>query len=129
MDALLENDHEKVESIVPNLEGQTAYAGSKQALARWMRRAVPMFTEKGIAINAVAPGYTETAMTQAVAKDPVYGDAIEQFVQTIPIGRPGAPEDIANAVMFLLSEQASFICGSVLFIDGGHDAVFRPDQF
>ena len=45
------------------------------------------------------------------------------------MGRPGEPEDIANAAGFLLSESAGFICGSVLFVDGGHDAMLRPDQF
>jgi NAD(P)-dependent dehydrogenase (short-subunit alcohol dehydrogenase family) len=68
-------------------------------------------------------------MTAAVENDPLYRDAIRQFVAGIPIGRPGLPEDIANAVLFLLSPAASFICGSVLFVDGGHDASLRPDQF
>ena len=68
-------------------------------------------------------------MTEAVAEDPNYGDAIRQFVASIPVGRPGLPQDMANAVNFLFSEEAAFICGSVLFVDGGHDAMLRPDQF
>ena len=68
-------------------------------------------------------------MTAAVADDPNYGDAIRQFVATIPVGRPGLPEDMAKAESFLFSEEAAFICGSVLCVDGGHDAVMRPDQF
>ncbi len=45
------------------------------------------------------------------------------------MGRPGKPEDMAKATKFLLSEDSSFICGTVMFIDGGHDAMLRPDQF
>lgn len=82
----------------------------------------------GITINAVAPGYIETPMTQAVANDATYGEAIRQFVASIPAGRPGLPEDVANLVEFLLSDKASFVCGALLFVDGGHDAMFRPDQ-
>ena len=47
---------------------------------------------------------------------------------SIPVGFPGTPEDQAAATLFLLSPQARFICGSVLFVDGGHDALFRPAQ-
>jgi NAD(P)-dependent dehydrogenase (short-subunit alcohol dehydrogenase family) len=62
-----------------------------------------------------------------VAQSENYGDAIRKFVASIPAGRPGTPEDIANLVLFLLSDKASFIAGSVLFADGGHDAMFRPE--
>jgi NAD(P)-dependent dehydrogenase (short-subunit alcohol dehydrogenase family) len=68
-------------------------------------------------------------MTAAVKDDPNYGDAIRQFVASIPVGRPGLPEDMAKAVSFLCSDDAAFICGTVLFVDGGHDAMMRPDQF
>ena len=68
-------------------------------------------------------------MTEIVANEPTYGDAIRQFVKSIPIGRPGTPKYMAKAVSFLLGPDAGFICGSVLFVDGGHDAMLRPDQF
>jgi NAD(P)-dependent dehydrogenase (short-subunit alcohol dehydrogenase family) len=68
-------------------------------------------------------------MTKKGLADPVYAQSIRDFVNSIPIGRPGVPADQANAVCFLLSDKASFITGSVLFIDGGHDAVFRPDNY
>ncbi len=68
-------------------------------------------------------------MTAAVEQDPVYGEAIKAFLASIPLGRTGLPEDMANATQFLLGPEASFICGSVLFVDGGHDAMLRPDQF
>lgn len=129
VDALLAGDNAELERQLEKMEGQTVYSGSKQAIARWMRRNVAKYAGQGIRMNAVAPGYTETPMTAAIKDDPNYGDAIRQFVATIPVGRPGAPEDMARAVKFLLSEDAAFFCGAVLFIDGGHDAMMRPDQF
>jgi NAD(P)-dependent dehydrogenase (short-subunit alcohol dehydrogenase family) len=129
VEALLSADQTAVETALKSMQGQTAYSGSKQAVARWMRRHTAEYAAQGIRMNAVAPGYTETPMTAAVKDDPNYGDAIRQFVASIPVGRPGAPEDMAKAVSFLFSEDAAFICGSVLFVDGGHDAMMRPDQF
>jgi NAD(P)-dependent dehydrogenase (short-subunit alcohol dehydrogenase family) len=129
LDALLAGDEQLAGSKAADITGQEAYSGSKQALARWMRRNTPALAATGITINAIAPGYTETPMTQAVANDPAYGDAIKQFLASIPLGRPGLPEDMANMVEFLLSDKASFVCGSVLFVDGGHDAMLRPDNF
>lgn len=125
----LADDETTACATASKLDGQVVYSSSKQAVARWMRRNVADFAAKGVRLNAVAPGYTQTPMTAAVEKDPVYRDAIQQFLATIPIGRPGLPADMANATEFLLSSKASFICGSVLFVDGGHDAVSRPDQF
>ncbi len=126
--ALLENDWPAIDGLLDSLSGHDCYSGSKQAIAKWMRRQTPGLARRGININAVAPGYIETPLTQAVAQDERYGEAIKKFVASIPVGRPGLPEDIANAVDFLLGEQSSFISGSVLFIDGGHDAMFRPDH-
>ncbi len=129
VDALLAGDKAALETQLEGMEGQTVYSGSKQAVARWMRRNTAEYASQGIRMNAVAPGYTETPMTAAVKDDPNYGDAIRQFVASIPVGRPGLPEDMAKAVSFLCSDDAAFICGTVLFVDGGHDAMMRPDQF
>ena len=127
--ALLENDEAAALKIAENIEGQEAYSGTKMAVARWMRRNIKDFTSKGIRINAIAPGYTETPMTAAVAADPEFGPKIKAFLASIPMGRPGLPEDMANATKFLLGDESSFVCGAVMFIDGGHDAMLRPDQF
>lgn len=124
---LLDSDWQAIDSLIEDVSGHDCYSGSKQAVAKWMRRQTPGLARQGININAVAPGYIETPMTQAVAKDAQYGEAIRQFVASIPCGRPGLPADIANAVDFLISPAASFVAGSVLFVDGGHDAMFRPD--
>jgi NAD(P)-dependent dehydrogenase (short-subunit alcohol dehydrogenase family) len=111
--ALAANDEAGAVEIIGKLDGQTAYGGSKFAVACWMRKNNADYARLGIRVNAIAPGYTETALTK----------------ESIPVGRPGLPEDQANATAFLLSQEASFISGVVLFVDGGHDAFFRPSNF
>jgi len=129
VDSLLEGNESAARSLACEMQGQPAYSGSKQALTRWMRRNNAGYAAQGIRVNAIGPGYTRTAMSAAVEDDPVYGPAIKEFVATIPLQRPGQPEDMAQATSFLLGERASFITGSMLFVDGGHDALFRPDSF
>ena len=68
---------------------------------------------KGIRVNAVAPGITETDMMKAVP-----AAVIEPMIQRIPLRRLGQPEDIANAFLFLASEEASYITGVILSVDG-----------
>ena len=126
---LLAGDEQGAVSHLEGKDGQTAYSGSKLAVARWVRRNAAAWAAQGVRMNAVAPGYITTPLSQAAAADPRYADAMKAFVDSIPVGRAGEPEDIANVVSFLLTPAASFICGSVLFVDGGHDAMFRPDQF
>jgi len=127
--ALLEKTETEALNIAEDIDGHQAYSGTKLALAQWMRRNINEFSQQGIRINAIAPGYTQTPLTEAVENDPEYGPKIKAFMDSIPVGRPGKPEDMAKTTKFLLSDDASFISGSVLFIDGGHDAMLRPDQF
>jgi NAD(P)-dependent dehydrogenase (short-subunit alcohol dehydrogenase family) len=130
VEACLANEETRAREIAAGTaHGQLVYGGSKRALARWMRRNSPAWAQLGVRMNAIAPGYTQTPMTEAVEKDPTFGPAIREFLASIPVGRPGQPEDMADAVEFLLSPKASFVCGAVLFIDGGHDAMMRPDAF
>lgn len=129
VDALLNENKPAVVEMAPGLDGQTLYGGGKHALTRWMRRMNQGFAGDGIRMNAVAPGFTETGMTKAGLEDPKFGSAIRDFAASIPIGRPGLPQDQSDAICFLLSDKAGFVSGSVLFVDGGHDAVFRPDSF
>ena len=68
---------------------------------------------KGIRVNAVAPGITETDMMKAVPKE-----VIEPMIERIPLRRLGQPEDIANAFVFLASDEASYITGVILSVDG-----------
>lgn len=125
--AMLSLDEAASLALAATSDGHECYAGSKQAIARWMRLKAPEYAKRGIAFNAIAPGYIETPMTAAVADDATYGDAIREFVASIPIGRPGQPEDIANLIAFLLSPEAAFIAGSLIYCDGAHDAMMRPE--
>jgi NAD(P)-dependent dehydrogenase (short-subunit alcohol dehydrogenase family) len=130
VDAMLEGDESVACKRADEVAiGQSAYGASKLALARWMRRNTADYAQAGVRINAVAPGVIQTPMTDQVAADPEYGQLIKDFAASIPVGRSGTPQDIANAVCFMLSEKASFMAGSVIFVDGGHDAMLRSDQF
>lgn len=128
-EALLAGDEEEAVQIVENYDGQTAYGGGKFAVSVWMRRNTQPWLQDGIRLNAVAPGFVESALTKKGLEDPNYGPLMKEFVKSIPVGRPGVPADIAEAVSYLLSERSSFIAGSVLYIDGGHDAMLRPDSY
>ncbi len=110
-------------------DGQNAYGGAKMALTRWMRRNSAAYAKDGVRMNAVAPGMTRTPLTEHVMADEKLGAAIKGFGETIPTGALGVPEQIANVITFLLSPKANFMCGSVVFADGGHDAMLRPDDF
>ena len=133
-DMLLAGDEDAVCAAVLALDavtlpGQVAYTSSKRALAIWMRQVCGDWAKRdGIRCNAVAPGFTETPMTQAGAGDPRYRKLLADFVEAIPLG-PAKPEQIASAVRFLLSDEASNCLGSVLFVDGGTDALMRPKPF
>lgn len=129
IDALLDGDQDRALAFTESLEGFQLYGGGKFALGCWMRRRSSSAARAGVRLNALAPGYTETAMTAAGRKDPVIGPRMAEFVKTIPLGVGAEPQDQANAALFLLSEKASQVAGSVLFVDGGHDAMFRPDRF
>lgn len=124
---LEDNDEEAACKLVKTIDGATAYAASKQALTRWMRRQTPGWAGEGVRMNAIAPGATMTPLLQEGLEHPVFGEGIRSF--TVPTGDFGTPEQIASVILFLLSEQASFCCGSVFFVDGGTDALLRPDEF
>ena len=106
----------------------STYAATKLALARWVRRHAPTSEWAGanIRLNAVAPGATQTPLLQEGLDHPVVGPLIEAF--EVPIGRRGRPEEIAALVEFLLGPDARFFCGSVVFCDGGTDAMTRADE-
>ena len=127
VDTLLAGSEDEAVAIGSELHGHECYASSKSAVARYMRRTAPGLAQRGISFNTLAPGYISTPMTQAVENDEEYGPLIKAFVDSIPLGRPGQAEDVANLAMFLLSPEGAYVAGSTLFIDGAHDAMMRPD--
>ena len=94
--------------------GQSSYAASKAGLIGLTKTTARELASRNITCNAVAPGYIETKMTEALS-----GEAKEGFTKQIPLGRMGAPEDIANAVAFLCSEEAGYISGATIPVNGG----------
>ncbi len=110
-------------------DGHNAYAGSKNALSKWTRRKAPEFMRKGVRINGIAPGMTSTPLTDRVFDDKDFGPLMRDFSETIPYGSMASPEMIADALIFLLDPEARFVSGAILFVDGGQDALLRPDEF
>jgi NAD(P)-dependent dehydrogenase (short-subunit alcohol dehydrogenase family) len=127
--ALLADNEAAACDVINTLDGHNAYAGSKYALTVWMRQNNTEYAQQGIRMNAVAPGITRTPLTDKVMQDKELGQVMKQFGDTVPLGNLGEPEQIANVITFLLSDKASFVSGSVFFVDGGHDAMLRPNKF
>jgi len=124
--ACLEGD-EAAATAAASGNGVAAYSSSKLALARWVRRnavAAP-WAGAGIRLNAVAPGATLTPLLQGGLDDEKLGPAIRGL--PIPLGGVGSPEQIASAIVFLLGPESTFCCGTILFADGGSDALIRPN--
>jgi 3-oxoacyl-[acyl-carrier protein] reductase len=94
--------------------GQTNYAASKAGLIGLTRSLAREVARKGVTVNAVAPGFIRTEMTAAIPPE-----VVEQIVATIPIGAMGEAIDVANAVAFLASDEARYITGHVLSVNGG----------
>jgi len=126
--ACLDGDEAEARRLAAELDGTSTYAGAKLGLVRWLRRQATAADWAGasIRLNAVAPGATLTPLLQGGLDHPRMGAAIRGL--PIPLGGGFAgPEAIAGAIAFLLGPEASFCCGSVLFVDGGSDALMRPD--
>ncbi|WP_435101230.1 SDR family oxidoreductase [Halarchaeum sp. P4] len=101
--------------------GSTPYSASKHGVIGLTRVAATEYADADVRVNAVCPGVIETPMVeQSREKNP---EAIEQFVGMQPLGRMGTPEEIANAVVWLSSAEASFITGNAYPVDGGYMAL------
>jgi len=94
--------------------GQANYAAAKAGLIGLTKAAAKELASRGITVNAVAPGYIQTDMTESLPEA-----AKEALLRLIPTGRFGSPEDVARAVRFLVGDDAAYITGHVLVVDGG----------
>ena len=94
--------------------GQTNYAASKAAVVGMTKSWAKEFGRKGINVNAVAPGFVETSMVATVPEKVIQG-----LLQVIPLQRLGKPTDIANAYLYLASNESDYVNGTVLHVDGG----------
>jgi len=126
VEACLSGDEELARSLVSDLY---CYGVSKLALSRRVRRAAfgPEWAGVGVRLNAVAPGSTETPLLDETRNDPTIGPLFDAFPQ--PMGRNAQPDEIAGVIEFLLSPQASFMCGSIVVADGGVDAMLRHNDW
>jgi len=94
--------------------GQANYSASKAGVIAFTKTVAREFATRNITCNAVAPGFIDTAMTQALSEK-----VKEELAKQIPMGRLGTPEDVAEGVLFLVSETTGYITGQVLNINGG----------
>jgi acetoacetyl-CoA reductase len=94
--------------------GQTNYSAAKSGMHGFTKALAQEGAARGITVNTVAPGYTETDMVRAVP-----ASVLEQIIARIPVGRLGKPEEVARAVLFLVADEAGFITGTMLSVNGG----------
>jgi acetoacetyl-CoA reductase len=98
--------------------GQVNYSAAKAGVIGFTKALALENANKGITVNCIAPGYVATDMTKAIAPE-----VMQKIVAQIPVGRMGEPEEIANTVLYLVNDQAGFITGSTIAINGGQYTV------
>ncbi len=133
IEAFLTGDEDQavriVDAVGEPFDAAVAYGGAKLAISRWCRRAAVTddWVGAGITLNVLAPGPVQTPLYQKGKDDQDFGPLLEGF--PIPTGAPATPELMADWIVFMLSPAARFACGSVIFVDGGADAMIRPDSW
>lgn len=123
-DLLVDGKYEEAQALGKKSSGIECYAGTKKALVYWMRKHCAEWVKAGVRSNAIAPGMTMTPMVEQQFEHPDYKKSMNDFRDMIPMG-VAQTDDIVNGIMFLLSEQSRYCCGSLLFVDGGIDALLR----
>ena len=106
-----------------------AYAASELAVSRWVRRQAVTadWAGAGIRLSALAPGAIMTPLLEKQLATPREAKAVNAF--PVPMGGFGDAGQLADWMLFMLSDAADFLCGSVIFVDGGSDAYFRADSW
>lgn len=127
LEACLAGNEPGALAAIEGRDGNTAYVNAKRALALAVRRRAPEWGSRGIRLNAVAPGHTETPMLDRLLEHEALGPPIRAL--PVPLGRFAPAGEVAGSVVFLLGPDARYVHGHVLFADGGADAVVRPETF
>lgn len=125
--ALLNGDEDKAMDLIGDAHASHTYPLSKHAVARAVRRRAGEFGKLGIQLNAIAPGITQTNMVKGVQEHPELKQSLNAI--PVPLDRFADPDEIAAVIEFMLSDTASYMHGSIIYVDGGTDAVVRPDFF
>jgi len=125
--SMLENDETKTIELIGDLHASKTYGASKHAVARAVRRRAAEWGALGITLNAIAPGMTETPLFRGAADHPEIGKSVSAI--PIPKTRVATADEMAGIIEFMLSDAADYMHGSILYADGGTDALLRPDAF
>ena len=107
-------------SGVAGQKGQSTYGPAKFAASGLTKHLAVEWADRGIRVNAVAPGTIRTERVRRLPEEPGGTEYVEEIVRMHPVGRLGEPEEVAQAIAFLASDQASFITGAILPVDGGY---------
>jgi NAD(P)-dependent dehydrogenase (short-subunit alcohol dehydrogenase family) len=126
--AMLAGDEERAIALtVKHDDHSVAYSSSKLATLKFGRKLAVEWIAEGIRVNVLAPGNTTTPMTEAALADPELGPVMRGI--PVPVGQWADPTDVAEAARWLLSDRSRYVVGSLLVVDGGIDALARPDTF
>jgi 3alpha-hydroxysteroid 3-dehydrogenase len=123
--ACLAGDEAGALGAIAGRDGNTAYANAKHALALAVRRRTTAWGAAGVRLNGVMPGKVATPMLATIHRHEALGPAVAAL--PVPLAREAQPEELAAAIAFLLGPDARYVHGALLKVDGGSDAVVRPD--
>lgn len=125
--SMLDGDEEAAMQHIGDSHGAMIYGSSKHAVTRAVRRRSAEWAEAGITLNVIAPGQTETPLFRGAADHPVIGKSVQAL--PLPKKRTAKADEMAGVIEFMLSDAGEYMQGSVIFVDGGTDALLRPDAF
>ena len=125
VDACLAGDEARALREIEGRDGNSAYVNAKRAFALAVRRRAPAWGARGVRLNAILPGSIATPMLEKLHVHAALGPLVRAL--PMPLGREGQASEVAGAIAFLLSPDASYVHGELLHVGGGSDAVVRPD--